>query len=139
MDYIEDRIKNSNIIIYTTEDGLSKIETTFDGNTAWLSKAQMAELFRRDRLVMSKHIKNVFKEGELPKESNVQILHVANSDKPVEFSNLYVMRLKIWKFMLPVLTMIRKLKYPFSFFRRFRIKFIMLFMGRRQRKLSTQG
>ena len=78
------------MIIYTTEDGLTKIETTFDEDTVWLSKAQMAELFQRDRSVISKHIKNVFEEGELPKESNVQILHIANSDKPVEFYSLDV-------------------------------------------------
>ena len=80
----------SNIIIYATEDGLAKIETTFDGDTVWLSKAQMAELFQRDRSVISRHIKNVFVEGELPKEGNVQFLHIANSDKPVEFYNLDV-------------------------------------------------
>lgn len=82
--------KNSDMIIYTTEDGLTKIETTFNGDTVWLSKAQMAELFQRDRSVISKHIKNVFEEGELPREGNVQILHIANSDKPVEFYNLDV-------------------------------------------------
>ena len=48
MDYAAGSIGNSNIIIYTTEDGLSKIETTFDGDTVWLSKAQMAELFQRN-------------------------------------------------------------------------------------------
>lgn len=80
----------SNIIIYTTEDGLAKIETNFDGDTVWLSKAQMAELFQRDRSVISKHIKNVFEEGELPRERNVQIMHIANSDKPVEFYSLDV-------------------------------------------------
>lgn len=89
MDYKDDVVK-SNIIIYTTEDGLSKIETTFDGDTVWLTKAQMAELFQRDRSVISKHIKNIFEEGELPREGNVQILHIANSDKPVEFYNLDV-------------------------------------------------
>ena len=83
-------MNDSNIIMYTTEDGLTKIETTFDGDTVWLSKAQMAELFQRDRSVISKHIKNVFEEGELTRESNVQFLHIANSDKPVEFYNLDV-------------------------------------------------
>lgn len=82
--------KQSDIIIYTTDDGLTKIETTFDGDTVWLSKAQMSELFQRDRSVISKHIKNIFEEGELLREGNVQILHVANSDKPVEFYNLDV-------------------------------------------------
>lgn len=50
----------------------------------------MAELFQRDRSVISKHIKNIFEEGELPREGNVQILHVANSDKHEEFYNLDV-------------------------------------------------
>ena len=59
MDYREEEIGKSNMIIYTTEDGLSKIETIFDGDTVWLSKAQMAELFQRDRSVISKHIKNI--------------------------------------------------------------------------------
>lgn len=59
----------SNIIIYTTEDGLAKIETTFDGDTVWLSIDQMAELFQRDRSVIGKHVRNIFKEGELQKES----------------------------------------------------------------------
>lgn len=59
----------SNIIIYTTEDGLAKIDTTFDGDTVWLSIDQMAELFQRDRSVIGKHVRNVFKEGELSKES----------------------------------------------------------------------
>lgn len=53
----EELYQNSNMIIYTTEDGLTKIETTFDEDTVWLSKAQMAELFQRDRSVISKHIK----------------------------------------------------------------------------------
>lgn len=60
--------QESNIIIYTTEDGLAKIETTFDGDTVWLSIDQMAELFQRDRSVIGKHIRNIFKEGELQKE-----------------------------------------------------------------------
>ena len=69
MNYIDDSIRNSNIIIYTTEDGLSKIETTFDGETVCLSIDQMAELFQRDRSVIGKHVRNIFKEGELVKES----------------------------------------------------------------------
>lgn len=60
---------NSEIIIYQTEDGLTKIETTFDGDTVWLSIDQMAELFQRDRSVIGKHIRNIFKEGELEKNT----------------------------------------------------------------------
>ncbi len=59
----------SEILIYTTEDGLTKIDTTFDGNTLWLSIDQMATLFQRDKSVIGKHIRNIFKEGELNKES----------------------------------------------------------------------
>lgn len=61
----------SNIIIYTTQDGLTKIETTFDEDTVWLSIDQMAELFQRDKSTISRHIKNVFSEGELVRESVV--------------------------------------------------------------------
>lgn len=60
---------NSEIIMYQTEDGLTKIETKFDGDTVWLSIDQMAELFQRDRSVIGKHIRNIFKEGELEKDS----------------------------------------------------------------------
>ena len=51
------------------EDDLTKIDTTFDGDTVWLSIDQMAELFQRDRSVIGKHVRNIFKEGELQKES----------------------------------------------------------------------
>lgn len=63
--------QKSNIIIYTTEDGLAKIETTFDEDTVWLSMDQMAELFQRDKSTISRHIKNVFTEGELQRDSVV--------------------------------------------------------------------
>ena len=69
MDYENSINGKSNIIIYTTEDGVSKIETTFDGDTVWLSIDQMAELFQRDRSVIGKHVRNIFKEGELQKEA----------------------------------------------------------------------
>lgn len=55
--------------MYTTDDGLTKIDATFDNDTVWLSIDQMAELFQRDRSVIGKHVRNVFKEGELMKDS----------------------------------------------------------------------
>ena len=69
MEHWENVQNNSEMIIYTTADGLTKIETTFDGDTVWLSIDRMAELFQRDRSVIGKHIRNIFKEGELQKES----------------------------------------------------------------------
>lgn len=70
MDY-RDEMGKSNIIIYTTEDGLSKIETTFDGDTVWLSIDQMAGLFQRDKSTISRHIKNIYSEEELVQEATV--------------------------------------------------------------------
>ncbi len=57
--------KNNEIIIYTTEDGVSKVDVAFDGDTVWLSLDQMAELFQRDKSTVSRHIKNIFSESEL--------------------------------------------------------------------------
>jgi len=61
----------SEIVIYQTEDGLTKIETTFDNDSVWLSLDQMAELFQRDKSTISRHIKNIFNEGELVRASVV--------------------------------------------------------------------
>lgn len=62
---------NSKMIIYTTEDGLVKIETTFNDETVWLSLDQMSSLFQRDKSTISRHIKNIYKEGELVREATV--------------------------------------------------------------------
>ncbi len=82
--------QNDRIIIYQTEDGVTRIEVSFKEDTVWLTQAQIAELFQRERSVISKHISNVFSEGELEEKSNVQILHIAFSDKPVKLYNLDV-------------------------------------------------
>ena len=85
--------QKSNIIIYTTEDGLAKIETTFDEDTVWLSMDQMAELFQRDKSTISRHIKNVFAEGELQRDSVVANFATTGSDGKryhVDFYNLDV-------------------------------------------------
>ena len=71
MERWENEQNNSEMMIYTTEDGLTKIETTFDGDTVWLSIDQMAELFQRDKSTISRHIKNIFTEGELKREAVV--------------------------------------------------------------------
>jgi hypothetical protein len=81
---------DSQILIYQTEDGTTKIQTRLENETVWLTQAQMAELFGKDRTVITKHIKNIFEEKELNEKSNVQNLHIANSDKPVKYYNLDV-------------------------------------------------
>lgn len=64
-------MQESSILMYTTEDGMTKIEVTFDGDTVWLSINQMAELFQRDKSTISRHIKNIFNEGELEESSTI--------------------------------------------------------------------
>lgn len=59
----------TNLIMYTTEDGVTKIQATFDNDTVWLSIDQMAELFQRDKSVIGKHVRNIFSDGELNKNS----------------------------------------------------------------------
>ncbi len=62
---------NTSLIMYTTEDGITKIQATFDNDTVWLSIDQMAELFQRDKSTISRHIKNIFEEGELEENRTV--------------------------------------------------------------------
>ena len=86
-------MNNSEIIIYKTEDGLTQVDVTFDGDTVWLSQDQMAELFRRDKSTISRHIKNIFEDGELTKESVVAKIATTASDGKtydVEYYNLDV-------------------------------------------------
>lgn len=67
-------MRNSSIIMYTTEDGLTKIETTFDEDTVWLSLDQMAELFQRDKSTISRHIKTYLKKVNYNEIQLLQIL-----------------------------------------------------------------
>ncbi len=62
---------NGNIILYQTEDGKSRIEVTLCNDTVWLTADQMAELFQRNKSTISRHIKNVFEDGELNPDSTV--------------------------------------------------------------------
>lgn len=80
----------SDFIIFKTEDEKISVDVRFEDETVWLTQDQMAALFERDRSVIVKHIGNIFSEGELEEKSNVQFLHIANSDKPVKFYNLNV-------------------------------------------------
>ncbi|MFT2098422.1 RhuM family protein [Marinomonas sp. 2405UD66-6] len=78
------------IKLYSSNDGVVSLEVSLDKDTAWLTQSQMVDLFERDRSVISRHISNVFKEGELPKESNLQKMQIAFSDKPVVLYSLDV-------------------------------------------------
>ena len=68
---------NTELIIYTTDDGVTKVEATFDGDTVWLSQEQMGELFQRDKSTISRHIRNIFTEGEL--DEKVVVAEIATT------------------------------------------------------------
>ena len=76
----------SEIVIY--EDGNVELKTTIENETIWLNQKQIAELFGKDRTVITRHINNIFKDKEVNEKSNVQKMHFANSDKPVKLYSL---------------------------------------------------
>jgi prophage maintenance system killer protein len=76
------------IFIYETEAGQTTIDVKLQHETVWLTQQQLSDLFQRERSVISKHLKNIFSSGELDEDSNVQKMHIPNSDKPVAFYNL---------------------------------------------------
>jgi hypothetical protein len=82
--------KHDEMVIYQSEDGSVKVDVLFEDETVWLSQQQMAMLFQKDRTVITRHISNIFAEGELDEKSNVHFLHFPNSDKPVRMYSLDV-------------------------------------------------
>ena len=78
------------VILFQAADGQVTLDVRLEADTVWLSQAQMAELFGRERSVITRHVGNVFREGELPEKSNVHFLHIAGADRPVGFYNLDV-------------------------------------------------
>lgn len=80
--------KKNEIILFDNQG--VKLEVNLQDETVWLTQEQMAQLFEKDRTVIGRHINNIFNEKELNKESNVQKMHIPNSDKPVTFYNLDV-------------------------------------------------
>lgn len=81
--------KNS-IIIYQAKTGAIELRGDFSKETIWATQAQIVDLFHVDQSVVSRHIKNIFKDGEIEQKSNMQKMHIANSDKLVVFYSLDV-------------------------------------------------
>lgn len=82
--------QNNSIEIYQTTDGQAQVDVRFDQDTVWLTQAQMVELFGRDQSVVSRHIRNALEDGEVTEKSNMQKMHIANSDRPVVLHDLEV-------------------------------------------------
>jgi len=79
----------SELIIYQTEDGITKLDVTFDGDTVWLTQAQMAELFLSSKQNISYHIGRCFAEGELDKNSVVKKILTTAADGKSYFTEFY--------------------------------------------------
>ncbi|MFA7403385.1 MAG: cell filamentation protein Fic [Pelobacteraceae bacterium] len=81
---------DNSVVLYQSPDGKTALDVHLDHDTVWLNQAQLVSLFNRDQSVISRHLRNVFTEGELDEKSNMQKMHFANSDKPVVLYNLDV-------------------------------------------------
>ena len=82
--------KEENIIIYQTESGEIRLKADFKRENVWATQAQIADLFSIERSVATKHIKNILKDSEVDVKSNVQKMHIPNSDKLVYIYSLDV-------------------------------------------------
>ncbi|MFH1990478.1 MAG: virulence protein RhuM/Fic/DOC family protein [Patescibacteria group bacterium] len=76
-------IKKDAIVIYKTSKNEVELKVRFEGESVWLNQEEIARLYGKERSVVTKHINNIFKDAEVDKKSNVQKLHIANSDKPI--------------------------------------------------------
>ena len=76
----------SNIIVYN--DGELELKVSVENETIWLTQTQLCNIFEKDQSVISRHINNIFKDNEVDEKSNMQKMHIANSDKPVSFYSL---------------------------------------------------
>ncbi|MFA5994041.1 MAG: RhuM family protein [Parcubacteria group bacterium] len=82
--------KNKGVVIYQAKSGAIELRGDFTHETIWATQGQIVGLFGVDQSVVSRHIKNIFKDGEVEEKSNMQKMHNANSDKPVAFYSLDV-------------------------------------------------
>lgn len=84
---VEDEDTGDRFLVYGNEKGVS-LDIQFEGETLWMSQAQISQLFGRDQSVVSRHISNILEEGELDEASTMQKLHIATSTKRVAIYNL---------------------------------------------------
>src|SRR3989338_3757087 len=79
---------NKNLVIYQAKSGAIELRGDFEHETLWATQAQIAKVFGIERSVATKHIRNILKDKEILEKSNVQKMHIANSDKPVTLYGL---------------------------------------------------
>ncbi len=80
--------EQDDLVVYQTDDGGIALRADAEQETVWATQKQIAGIFGIDQSVVSRHIRNIFKSGEVDEKSNMQKMHIANSDKPVGFYSL---------------------------------------------------
>ena len=78
------------LVVYRAKNGAIELRGDVAHETIWATQAQIVELFGVDQSVVSRHVRNIFKDGEVERKSNMQKMHIASSDKPVTFYSLDV-------------------------------------------------
>jgi len=129
----------SELILYTTEDGVTKVDVTFVDETVWLTQEQMADLFQKSKSTINEHIKNIYSDGELNENSTMRKFGNSEfSTKPTNYYNLDMIisvgyrvrsqrgvQFRIWASSI----------LKDVFLRRYRIKFTMPYQVKQQQKL----
>ncbi|OHE04530.1 MULTISPECIES: RhuM family protein [unclassified Sulfurimonas] len=80
------KVNKSDMVIYN--DGELELNVSVNKDTIWLTQAQLCDIFEKDQSVISRHVNNIFRDNEVDEKSNMQKMHIANSDKPVSFYSL---------------------------------------------------
>ncbi len=83
----KNELKN-NVVIYQAKSGALELRKDVQNKTIWATQAEMATLYRKDQSVTSRHIRSIFSDGEVDRKSNMQEMHIANSDKPIQLYSL---------------------------------------------------
>ena len=72
-------VPGGEVLVYESPDGEARVDVRLERETVWLTQQQIADLFGRERSVITRHVRNVFREEELGEQSNVHFLHVSGS------------------------------------------------------------
>ena len=85
---VKNKNKSQKLAIYQSKSGAIELRQDFDKETFWATQKDLSIIYEKDQSVISRHINNIFKDKEIDKKSNMQKMHIANSDKPVELYSL---------------------------------------------------
>lgn len=86
----ENKINKNSLAIYQSKSGAIELSKDYKKDTIWATQKDLSFIYEKDQSVISRHIRNIFKDSEVNKKSNMQKMHIPNSDKPVDFYSLDV-------------------------------------------------